>query len=48
MTLNNEYFITMVNGAKEKAAEFIKNMAGEYRFPELLKLLDQCTKGTSI
>ncbi len=40
----NPLKISAVGLEKEKAAEFVKCMAGEYRFPDILKYLDQCTK----
>lgn len=40
----NPLFITSVGIELNEAAEKIKNMAGDYRIPSLLKLLDQKTK----
>lgn len=40
----NPLFITSVGVDLEETANKIKNMAGEYRMPNLLKVLDQKTK----
>ena len=40
----NPLYITSIGINLAEAAEQVKNMAGDYRFPELLKILDQETK----
>ena len=40
----NPLYVTSVGIDLTEAAEQVKNMAGDYRFPELLKILDQETK----
>jgi len=40
----NPLYVTSIGIDLEKAADYVKNMAGDYRFPELLKILDQETK----
>ncbi len=40
----NPLYVTAEGIETDKAAKFIENMAGEYRFPTLLKRLDQLTK----
>lgn len=40
----NPLFITSIGMDLEVAAQRVKNMHGDYRFPSLLKILDQVTK----
>lgn len=43
-TSKNPLYVSSVGIDLAHAAEQVKNMAGDYRFPELLKILDQETK----
>jgi len=43
-TSKNPLYVTSIGTDLTEAAEQVKNMAGDYRFPELLKILDQETK----
>ena len=40
----NPLYVTSIGIDVAEAAKQVKNMAGDYRFPELLKILDQETK----
>ena len=41
---NNPLYVTAIGIGLQDSADKIKNMAGKYRMPDLLKILDQKTK----
>lgn len=41
----NPLYVSAIGIEKEKAAELVQNMKGEYRIPTILKELDKLTKG---